>query len=384
MTPVFCPNPACSHHVHDPQQGLASEQWWEFFGFYMTEVVGPVQRFKCLCCGKTFSVRTFSLDYYTKKSISYKQIYDRVPSGESVSAIARGLRCSVGSVQNRMDRLARNCVAFHEKLLAEHSLSEDLVADGFESFDKSQFFPNNINILVGQKSQMVYASTHVTIRRKGKMTKIQRKRRETYEQEWKAPVQGIETSFAGLLAAIVPLWDSAKKSELALITDEHFAYPRGIGHIPELVQATESGSFKHRRYSSKLVRTVDNPLFPVNYLDRELRKDIPAYHRESTCFCRNTANGRMRFAIYQAWHNYTKPHRIRNTREQSPVHAVVAGLDESRIKEAFSDFFTQRAFLSKSRPSEEGRKVWLKGSKTPLKRRSEYIPKYQYHEQQAL
>jgi hypothetical protein len=282
-----------------------------------------------------------------------------------------------------MDRLARNCVAIHEKLLSGHSLSEDLVADGFESFDRSQFFPNNINILVGKESQMVYASTHVTIRRKGKMTKKQRKCREKYEQEWKAPAHGIEKSFARLLTSILPLWDLAKKSELTLSTDEHYAYPRAIEHVRELVQATKSGSFTHQTYSSKLVRTVDNPLFPVNYIDRELRKDIPAYHRESTCFCRNAANGRMRFAIYQAWHNYNKPHRIRNTREQSPVHAVMAGLDESRIKAAFSNFFTQRLFLSKSCLSEEGRKVWLKGSKTPLKRRSEYIPKYQCHEQQA-
>jgi hypothetical protein len=228
---------------------------------------------------------------------------------------------------------------------------------------------------------MLYASTHVTIRRKGRMTKPQRKRRDAYEKTWKASSNGIETSFADLLATVQSMWNQTSKPELTLITDEHYAYPRAVSHIPELVKNEHEGKFKHHVYSSKLVRTVDNPLFPVNYFDRELRKDIPAYHRESTCFCRNVANGRLRLAIYQVWHNYQKPHRIRYTQRQEPVHAIVAGIDESEIEKAFSDLYTQRAFLSKSNLSEEGRKVWLKGSKTPFKQNPEFIPKYQFHEQ---
>jgi len=343
----------------------------------MTKVIGRVQRFQCISCGKTFSTRTFSLDYYTKKSIPYKEIFDRIPSGASVSAIARNLHCSVGSAQNRMDRLARNCVALHESLLHGHTLREDLVADGFESFDRSQFFPNNVNILVGKESQALYASTHVTLRRKGRMTPSQRARRARYEETWKAPRNGVETSFAGLLTVIPGLWNPATKPRLALITDEHPAYPPAIARVGELAKRARAGGFVHETYSSKAPRTAQNPLFPVNYFDRELRKDLPAYHRESTCFCRNVANGRLRFAIYQAWHNYRKPHRIVYTREQPPIHAVKAGMDQARIECGLAGLYSERAFLSKSLVSTEGRKVWLKASPTPLKARPEYLPKYQ-------
>lgn len=378
MNPVFCPNPACPCHQHDTTRH--DDSWWIKNGWHMTAVVGRVPRFKCCFCKKTFSTRTFQLDYYTKKTIPYKEILERVPSGESVSAIARNLKCSVGSAQNRIDRLGRNCVALHESLIKGHSLNEDLVADGFESFDRSQYFPNNINILVGKDSQTLYAATHVTMRRKGQMTSSQRKKRMELEDTWKAPAKGIVRSFGALMTEIPALWDQEKKPTLTLSTDEHNAYPFAIRRVPILVTGMNQGTFRHKTYSSKAPRTVDNPLFAVNYYDRELRKDLAAYHRESTCFCRNVANGRLRFALYQTWHNYRKRHRIVNTREKPPVHAVVAGMDEERIETQFKTVFRDRVFLSRSNLSQEGRAVWLKQTPTPFKARPELIPKYQKRE----
>jgi|GEM_PF-4274898 len=46
----------------------------------------------------------------------------------------------------------------------------------------------------------------------------------------------------------------------------------------------------HRRYSSRLPRTVGNPLFPVNYIDRECRKDMAEYVRETIRFARSAHN----------------------------------------------------------------------------------------------
>jgi hypothetical protein len=38
-------------------------------------------------------------------------------------------------------------------MMGKTTLREDLAADGFESFNGSQYFPNNFNILVGKRSQ---------------------------------------------------------------------------------------------------------------------------------------------------------------------------------------------------------------------------------------
>jgi hypothetical protein len=335
-----------------------------------------VRRFKCLACNKGFSERTFSVDYYTKRIFNLREIHRAASQGESVSSIARHLEGSIESIQNRVERLSRNGLAMHEFLLADLKLSENLVADGFESFDRSQYFPNNINLLVGQDSQMLYGITHTTIRRKGRMSKHQKRMREKIEQTYCAPKKGIQTSFTRLLELIPKLWDSSRRPLLRLWTDEHHAYPRSILHVSQLALCQCTGSFVHSTWPSKAYRCISNPLFPVNYFDRELRKDIAAFRRESTCYTRNTANGLARLTLHLVYHNYQKPFRVGPGRKTEYVHAEMAGIAAERIAEQFETFYTNRAFLSKQKLSAEGRKIWLKEAVTPLKVGATYLPKY--------
>jgi hypothetical protein len=341
-------------------------------GFYATKVSGSVQRFKCIRCGKGFSERSTSIDYFTKKSLDYHEIFRATTAGESLSSIARNLGCSLGSVQNRQDRLGRNCIAMHARLLAGHKLSEDLCADGFESFDRSQYFPNSINILTGTESQFLYGNTHATLRRKGRMTVAQRKKRDGFDIAAPISPGAVRTSFSSLITRIEPMWNKAIRPRLVLRTDEHPAYPQAIRHIGPLCDALKEGTFVHERYSSRKRRTITNPLFPVNYYDRELRKDIAAFRRESTCFTRNVANGLLRFSHHQIWHNYCKPQRIISAARQPMTHAERAGIDSSHIERERERLFVERAFLSHQDLNLEEIKTWLKKHPTPLKRKSDY------------
>jgi len=373
MVPSFCPNPDCSHHF-DESGAYAGH--WKHVGSYHTKVVGSVPRFRCLACGKGFSERTFSVDYYTKRLFNLREIHRAASQGESVSSIARHLAGSIASIENRVERLSRNCIAMHEYLVADLKLSENLVADGFESFDRSQYFPNNINLLVGQDSQYLYGVTHTTIRRKGRMTRHQKRMREKLEQTYRAPKQGIQASFTRLLGLIPKLWDRALLPQLRLWTDEHHAYPRSILHVSHLAQCQCDGSFVHSTWPSKAHRTISNPLFPANYFDRELRKDIAAFRRESTCYTRNTANGLARLMLHLVYHNYQKPFRVGPGRKTENVHAEIAGVSAARIAGQFAMFYTERAFLSKQKLSAEGRRIWLKEAVTPLKVGATYLPRY--------
>lgn len=370
MIPPFCPNSACSLHQKVPSEG--STQWWKANGFHKTKVVGRVRRFQCRTCGKTFSTRTFQLDYYTKKTVDYRAIFFKNTSAECVNAVARNLELRPEVVLNRIERLARNCLAMHHSLEGKRPLLEDLCADGFESFDRSQYFPNHIAILVGDESQQLYSFAHATIRKKGKMTKRQKRVREELEKQYRAPRGGVKASFAKATEVITGKWDSSKHPKLYLTTDEHQAYPRALASLP----FAKSPDFTHRKVSSKLSRTKDNPLFPVNYMDREFRKDHAEHHRESTCFVRNVANGLTRLAMYQCWHNYWKSHRINSKKEREPVHAVVSGIDEREVEDAKSRLFVERAFLSRTPLPEWALDVWLRRSKTPLKEKPEYLPAF--------
>lgn len=375
MIPPFCPNPNCLAHY--PQYKLNNEErFWQSRGAYYTQVVGNVPRYSCNVCGKWFSDRTFSIDYYTKKSLDNREVFRAIAAGESVSSIARHLQCSNGSAQNRLERLGRNSLYLHAKLTETLAFKEDLVADGFESFTQSQYHPCNINILVGKDSQFLYSTSFTSLRRKGRMTTEQKEKRALIEQQYKPDSGALEASCRLLFTQIDEHWCRAIKPQLILSTDEHKTYPRALAKIPELAKSKEQGDFIHARFSSKIARTVHNPLFPVNYYDRELRKDVASYRRETTCFSRNVCAGLLRFASHQVWHNYLKPHRIVSTTIKPSVHAVFAGVDESKIEPALEDLFNKRSFPTHGWLSEEAISIWMKNHKTPLKRGVEYLPLY--------
>lgn len=372
MLPPFCPNPRCAHH-HDSEVQYAL--YWRPFGYYMTKVVGPVRRFKCRACGKGFSERTFSIDYYTKRTLDYREIHRAISQSESVSSVSRHLSCTEDSVQNRIDRLARSCLALQSGVVERISLSEHLVADGFESFDRSQYFPNQINLLLGKSSQFLYGFTHMNMRRKGRMSPSQKETRKKYDASWKPKRGALLSSFARLLSIIPAIWDRAAVTGLELWTDEHKTYPRALEKVSALSEALASGELEHKTVSSRAKRTKRNPLFSVNYYDRELRKDLAAFRRESTCYTRNASNGLMRFSLHMVYHNYRKLYRIKDPVVDF-VHAEATGLPDYEIEDAFKGFYEDRRFLSKLRLSDEYRKVWLKKTKTPLKEKDDYLPQY--------
>jgi hypothetical protein len=68
---------------------------------------------------------------------------------------------------------------------------------------------------------------------------------------------------------------------------------------------------RHQRTSSRVVRNCENPLFPVNYLDREFRKDQACHVRETVQWSKTVNNTMERMMVYLAYHNLFKPFRIK-------------------------------------------------------------------------
>jgi len=374
--PLFCPNPRCVfHHPLDTSSSRGSFAVVRI-GSYQTKVAGPVQRYKCSSCGKTFSDRTFLLDYYTKKSLPYQDMQFALCSGQNLSSIARFLHCSPASVQNRFDRLCRNGILFHQQCLHSLTLCEPLCADGYERFDQSQYHPNNINILVGKSSQFMYAFSHTLLRRKGRMRPEQKLRRDLLDSRYKPPRGSATRAFSALLAEITTFWNPHTLPCLELYTDENTLYPSALRRVPSLNTALCSRHLLHIQIPSSRPRTLHNPLFSCNYIDRELTKDLSAYHRESVCFVRNVCNGLSRLFCYLLYHNYCKEYRIRWGSTHYPVHAVLAGLPPSTFQPLLSQLYQTRLFFSHYTVSSLGTKLWCRGYPTPLKTKKEYLPKY--------
>ncbi|MCX7788053.1 MAG: hypothetical protein N2442_10190, partial [Spirochaetes bacterium] len=328
--PLFCPNRGCGRHYPPFPEGRG---WYEKWGVYGTGVFGKVQRYRCKECGRTFSTQTFSLDYYSKRVVEYRMVERGLSEGMSEAGVGRWCGVSGQVVRNKVGRLARQAVWSQGKLYGQLGVREGVVADGFESWCRSQYFPGHVNWVVGESSQMVYLQEYVSLRRKGVMREEQRRRREEGERRWKADPRGVESSFERLGEELERWVEREEGQSLILTTDEHPAYVRGLGRVVGLEQLRQEGRFTHRRVSSRRARTRSNPLFAVNYLDREVRKDVANHVRETTRGARNVNDLMNRLAIYRVVHNYRKSYRLRPDKRDTRYHGEVAGLAREVIEQ---------------------------------------------------
>jgi len=368
--PPFCPNQRCAYHRDPPKR----QSWYCSAGTYYTAAFGTVHRFRCSHCRIYFSEQTFSIDYYSKRRISYKKLHTHLITTSSICDMARDFNVSTDVIINKLTRLARNGIVIHHLLQQEITLDEDLTADGFESYTVSQFFPCHINVLIGKQSQVVYWYDYVTLRRKGRMTVEQKQRREAYEKVYRADPKGIERSFRAGYEYLGHLICGGRRESVGLWTDEHPAYQRAKRNHLVFQALQEQGRVSHVSISSKLARTDRNPLFSVNYFDRQLRKDVAEHVRETVCFGRNVNCVMDRFSVYLVYHNLQKP--FRESKGDMRTHAEVAGVDRTVVDRLLYGLYTRRMFASRVDLDEQYHRQWHRKYETPLKKNDEYLPKH--------
>jgi hypothetical protein len=371
LKPPFCPCNRCHYHWHPPRS-----RWWKRVGYHYTKCFGPVPRFKCLACGHSFSTQTFSTNYYAKRKISYARLEEQLASSASIRAAARILSCSCGSVLNRIDRLSRQELAAHVRLRPRAGRYERVCADGLVSFDRSQYFPNDITISIAADSRYVLAFTHASHRRSGRMTPGQKKRSDELYREVRFESHALERSFSELLGELSVDRPPERGRPLVIATDEKIEYRRALVAHHLFRAQDEDHRVIHQTVSSLLPRTVWNPLFPSNYLDREIRKDQAAHRRETTCFGRSVANGLSRMSCYVGWHNYKKRFLIKAPVAEDECHGEVAGIPRGMIRNARRAMFRDRAFLSRAQVSNLEMKIWLKLFPTPGRAKPSYLPAF--------
>jgi len=329
----YCPNSECSTNNSEEE----SKPEFRKRGFGKNYQSEKIQRYQCKTCWHVFNINTFHIDYYTHKKICYKSLVDSLVSSSGIRDMARQFKCKPKAIQNRIDRLARKASALTAQIVNSINLNEDLVADGLESFIYSQFFPTNINILIGQRSQFLYFFNAFYFHRKGRMTDWQKERaKEVYRNaqfEEKAPSK----AFKQLLDVVADLLDNSTKETLTLDTDENTIYRY------QFKKHERMGNVQHRTTNSQKKRNSQNKLFSCNYLDRETRKDMAEHGRETTQFGRNMNNSMNRFSVYTFWHNFKKPYRInkwKNGKEiEYKTHAEAAGISRGLAAEIGNRLF---------------------------------------------
>ena len=365
-----CPNPECRYFSHE---NIHDTCWRKNHGYYQTNAFGKVPRYRCTSCGKTFSNQTFLIDYWVKIPVSYIELLKPLFSTSGQGNITRfhGLRSEL--IQNRYERLSRMMLALNAELRKHIRPDEDLVLDGFETFSKSQFYPNNVNIIVGSKSEFIYGMGFSQLRRKGAMTAKQKQKRSELEDQYgKAPPNAIEMSVASLLEDLIKLLHENNLTDVKLKTDEHKAYVRAFKRVP-----AASDCLKHEQYSSRKARTPANQLFAVDYCDRQVRKDLANHVRESVQFARCPSAMMTRMSLYQMYHNYIMPRRVKQQRKGNwQTRGEYLGLSRQVFCETLTQVLGKRVFFNKHELWEEEKKTWKMAWRNQGIHIGRRIPKY--------
>ena len=170
-------------------------------------------------------------------------------------------------------------------------------------------------MVVGADSHLLHAFTDSELRRKGRMTDYQKRRRERLEASVGRPdPKSIRREFAELLRLL------PGDGPIQLRTDEHPAYPQALKDLDRPVS--------HQTTSSKRPRSSRNPLFPVNLVDLLIRHSCANHERETIAFSKRRQGAAERLAILQVWRNFLE-HFSERRRGRTPAQRL--GLLDRRL-----------------------------------------------------
>ena len=330
--PPFCPAPDC-----DSRENPGA---WRFVkkGFYLRDrPPHRVQKYRCSHCGRHFSSQTFSTTYWLRRADLLRPTFHRLVSCSGFRQIAREFEVSHTTIRRLSDRLGRHCLLFHEQMRPRSCPTEPLVLDGFRSFEHSQYWPMDLNLVVGT-SLFVYGFNDAELRRSGTMRPAQALKRAILEKRYGRPdPQATHKRVEELLRRVVP-----PGGHVELRSDEHQAYPRAMARLPDR-------RFVHLRTSSKEARTPMNPLFAINASDLLIRHSSANHKRETIAFSKRRQSALYRLAIWAVWRNYMKD-RSENRKRGTPAKAL--GLVKRALR--LDQVLARRLF-----PDRTGLKAWL-------------------------
>ena len=291
QTPPFCPNPACSFHAQGgPGWRVVRD------GFFSRDCPPRrVQRYRCRHCRRRFSDQTVRTSYWLKRPHLLEPLFWRLVGCSGYRQIAREFGVSPSTLLTHSARLGRHCWLLHEQWRPRGPIREPLALDSFISFEFSQYHPTAFHLVAGQHSHFLYGFTDSELRRSGRMTPRQRRRRALLEARVGRPhPRAVERDVAALLAMVAP-----EPQGLELHTDEHQDYPRALRRLAHL-------AIDHRTVSSRAARTSRNPLFALNLIDLLIRHSGANHKRETVAFSKRRQSAAERLAVFLVWRNYVK------------------------------------------------------------------------------
>jgi transposase-like protein len=304
FTPFRCPHPDCRAHRH-PCSGFFVRD-----GYYRPLCRShPVPRFRCRLCGRGFSRQTFRADRRQKKPFLNAACLDLMVACVGLRQAARVLRVARRTVERRFAWLARHAADFHANHLATAHLDGSFQLDELETFEANRYQPLTAAVLIERSSLFIVATAVGPLRRKGRLTPLQRRRRTEHEAR-----HGRRPSESRLaVEAVLSRLRQVAPPTVVLESDEKPLYG-------QLGRRLLGPRFAWRTHSASARRDRRNPLFPINHTNARLRHFLSRLRRRTWCVSKKRDGLQAHLHIAMLWSNFCRG--ITNRTRTTPAQAV--------------------------------------------------------------
>lgn len=304
--PVSCPYPGCQAHFQPP--GVFCKRDGRYTARCRPH---PVQRFRCHLCGRRFSRQSFRADRNHKKPHLNAACLRLFVACVGLRQTARVLSVARRTVERRFRWLARHAAAFQASRLAGIALNGPFMLDELESFEANRYQPLTVPVLIEPKTFFLIASAVGPLRRKGRMTEEQRRRRAAHEARYgRRPSESADA----VRAVLSRLRQCARpQGSVVLLSDHKPLYER-------LGRRLFGSRFVWEPHAASARRDRANPLFPINHTNARLRHFLARLRRRTWCVSKRRRGLRQHLEIAALWMNWCRG--ITNHTKTTPAQAL--------------------------------------------------------------
>jgi transposase-like protein len=304
--PPRCPNISCRYH-RQPRV--------RFFLRHGHYVPGcrhyPVQRFRCRACRRTFSRQTFRADFLHKKPYLNASFLHLVTACVGQRQCARALRVARRTIEHRFRWLAEHATHFQANRLRARRLEGPFQLDEMETFEGNRYQPVSIAVLIHRSSFFLVAAEVAPLRRKGRLSALQRQRQTAWEALYgRRPSQ----STAAVRQVLQQLHFLTDLRSRVILDSDHKPLYGAVG------RGLFGRRFVWRRHSASARRDHANPLFPINHTQARLRHFLSRLRRRTWCVSKKRECLRQHLAIATLWSNFCRG--ITNRTHTTPAQAI--------------------------------------------------------------
>jgi hypothetical protein len=239
------------------------------------------------------------MDYRDHKPDLNPKLFQSLASGLGLRQSSRNLRLSRRCTELKFRKIARHLRCLNLNLRGPLPEGSTFQLDEFESYEgRRNTRPLTIPVLIETKSRFVVWAESATIRPRGKMTPARRQAVTEDEQRFGRRRDRSRSSLRRTFRRAAEL--AKNLSRVFLDTDKKVSYT-GLA-----LEAFGRDRLVHQQTSSRLARTIANPLFPINQTEAIARDLTGRLRRESWLVSKQRRYLDLALQLFLTYRNYVR------------------------------------------------------------------------------